>query len=444
MCGPEALVDGSLERERYASYTKLQRELRALAIKQDKRLRADERKRGAASDGPSGTPNAGDLAFASNSEEERPCGSSRPSQPSRGSRRKPSRLPKIPFSMGVAHYDEPPPGHRRPRGDDRGRRVPRGDELRAFIEVEDGKIVDYGHLGGGHLGVTKVKLGPREVSVPAIAMPTLQPEPEVGDGLGALHPDGRRPGMPAPRHVHGKPFFQISSALAWTTRGSRSTPTARPSTSSKAPARFLATGSTGGSSSRRAASSTSRSGTARRSASTPWGKEDSEPFVTAVETAPRAGDRRPQAACPRSLGPRGGRRARRAGRAERRALPAPGRSAGGRGRRRSPRSGPARSWASARCSKVACTATLRAVTPVKVVSISSGELDPSVLQKLAASRREAVVLVRGADGGHDLFAVLHPHGRSEALSPPSPRRVDRTSYRRSSLSPRSRAARVTR
>jgi ribosome biogenesis GTPase / thiamine phosphate phosphatase len=39
-----ALVDGSLERERYASYTKLQRELRALAIRQDKRLQADERK----------------------------------------------------------------------------------------------------------------------------------------------------------------------------------------------------------------------------------------------------------------------------------------------------------------------------------------------------------------------------------------------------------------
>jgi ribosome biogenesis GTPase / thiamine phosphate phosphatase len=39
-----ALVDGSLARERYASYTKLQREVRALAIKQDKRLQAEERK----------------------------------------------------------------------------------------------------------------------------------------------------------------------------------------------------------------------------------------------------------------------------------------------------------------------------------------------------------------------------------------------------------------
>jgi len=33
------------------------------------------------------------------------------------------------------------------------------------------------------------------------------------------------------------------------------------------------------------------------------------------------------------------------------------------------------------------TATLRAVTPVKVVSISPGELDPSGLQGLAAGRR---------------------------------------------------------
>jgi ribosome biogenesis GTPase len=39
-----ALVDGSLERERYASYSKLQREVRALAIRQDKRLQAEERK----------------------------------------------------------------------------------------------------------------------------------------------------------------------------------------------------------------------------------------------------------------------------------------------------------------------------------------------------------------------------------------------------------------
>jgi ribosome biogenesis GTPase len=40
-----ALVDGSLPRERYASWQKLQRELRSIAIRADARLRKEERKR---------------------------------------------------------------------------------------------------------------------------------------------------------------------------------------------------------------------------------------------------------------------------------------------------------------------------------------------------------------------------------------------------------------
>jgi ribosome biogenesis GTPase / thiamine phosphate phosphatase len=40
-----ALADGSLERDRWESYLKLQRELRALEVKLDKRLQADERKK---------------------------------------------------------------------------------------------------------------------------------------------------------------------------------------------------------------------------------------------------------------------------------------------------------------------------------------------------------------------------------------------------------------
>jgi ribosome biogenesis GTPase len=40
-----ALADGSLQRERFESHRKLQRELRALAIRKDARLRAEERKR---------------------------------------------------------------------------------------------------------------------------------------------------------------------------------------------------------------------------------------------------------------------------------------------------------------------------------------------------------------------------------------------------------------
>jgi hypothetical protein len=63
-----------------------------------------------------------------------------------------------------------------------------------------------------------MKLGPRELSVAAVALPTIQGEPEVGDGwVRFTQTAGGRTGMPAPRRVRGKPFFQINSAIAWTT-----------------------------------------------------------------------------------------------------------------------------------------------------------------------------------------------------------------------------------
>jgi len=131
-------------------------------------------------------------------------------------------LPKIPFTMGVAHYDDPPPDVL----DDldalhEADAFREANELRAFIEVDDdGKITDYGHLGQGRIGVTRMKLGPQEVSVAAVALPTIQGEPEVGDGwVRFKQTAGGRTGMPAPRRVRGKPFFQINSAIAWTTLG---------------------------------------------------------------------------------------------------------------------------------------------------------------------------------------------------------------------------------
>jgi hypothetical protein len=128
-------------------------------------------------------------------------------------------LPKVPFTMGVAHYDDPPPDVIDDldalREADAFREA---NELRAYVEVEDGKITGYGHLGRGHIGVTRMKLGPRELSVAAVALPTIQGEPEVGDGwVRFTQTAGGRTGMPAPRRVRGKPFFQINSAIAWTT-----------------------------------------------------------------------------------------------------------------------------------------------------------------------------------------------------------------------------------
>jgi hypothetical protein len=127
-------------------------------------------------------------------------------------------LPKLPFTMGVAHYDSPPPDRV-----DHVETMHRADlfreanELHAWIEVEDGKITDHGQTGRGRIGLTRLKLGPKEIAVPAVAMPTIQTT-EVGDGwVRFTQTAGGRTGMPAPRSVRGKPYFQINSAIAWTT-----------------------------------------------------------------------------------------------------------------------------------------------------------------------------------------------------------------------------------
>ena len=307
-------------------------------------------------------------------------------------------LPKVPFSLGMAHYDDPPPevidDLEALRDADAFREA---NDLRAFIEVEDGRIVDHGQLGGGHIGVTKVKLGPREVSVPAVAMPTLQPAPEVGDGwVRFTQTAGGRTGMPAPRHVHGKPFFQISSALAWTTLsltlhadGSAEHELVGASTF---PRHWIY----------RDGKLVEKSGLIDfkewyRKAfgeNTPWGKEDSEPFVTQVETAlerqlsetiMKSGAR----SKPRRLnvdetlveqGDEGdelyllldGVLAAEVD-GETVAEIGPGAVVG----ERSVVEGVPR------------TATLRAVTPAKIVAVPAEELDPGALEELAAGRRQS-------------------------------------------------------
>ena len=130
-------------------------------------------------------------------------------------------LPKLPFELGIGHYDEPPPERlqegelEKLRDADRFREA---NHLRAWIEVEDGKIVDYGHEGRGYVGSTTFRLGPKDVIVPGVAFDTLRPEPEVRDeAVRFLQTVGGHAGFPAPRRVRGKPFFRIHSSTAWTT-----------------------------------------------------------------------------------------------------------------------------------------------------------------------------------------------------------------------------------
>jgi len=128
-------------------------------------------------------------------------------------------LSKVPFELGVTHYDQPPPDHlddlEELRKTDRFREA---NELRAFIEVEDGQIVGYGHLGQGHIGATTVRVGPAAIRFPAVHLPDLRPEP-VADSTSVrfVQTVGGRMGIPTPRPVRHKPFVQFWPSIAWTT-----------------------------------------------------------------------------------------------------------------------------------------------------------------------------------------------------------------------------------
>ena len=130
-------------------------------------------------------------------------------------------LPKIPFGLGITHYDDPPPdviaGADELEALRRAGRFRFANSLSAWIEVEDGRVVGHGQSGGGRMGLTRVSLGPR-VSLQAVALPDIRPNPEVGDGwVRFTQTSGGRAPIPAPRTVARVPFVQLSAPLVWTT-----------------------------------------------------------------------------------------------------------------------------------------------------------------------------------------------------------------------------------
>lgn len=130
---------------------------------------------------------------------------------------------KMPFSIGMAHYDDPPPeglGRDVPEALDELRTADRfrfANHLTAWIDVEDGRVTAWGQGGESMIGSTTVRAG-RSVTVAAVPFDTIRPEPDVGDGWVRFRQSaGGRTGVPAPRHVNRPPFVQISAPTAWTT-----------------------------------------------------------------------------------------------------------------------------------------------------------------------------------------------------------------------------------
>ena len=128
-------------------------------------------------------------------------------------------MTRLPFDMGVAHYDPPPPDVlddlEALRKADRFRFA---NALRAWIEVEDGRVVAWGHAGSGSMGSTTMRMGPKAVVFPAVPFPDLQPEPQVSEtAVRFVQTAGGRTGVPAPRTVRRPPFVQVAAPLAWST-----------------------------------------------------------------------------------------------------------------------------------------------------------------------------------------------------------------------------------
>lgn len=128
-------------------------------------------------------------------------------------------MSRLPFDMGVAHYDEPPPD----QVDDldalrEADRFRFANRLSAWIEVNDGRITGHGYSGGGHIGSTTMRLAGKTATFAAVALPDRQQAAVVSEEwVRFVQTCGGRTGVPMPRRVKYPPFVQVSAPLAWTT-----------------------------------------------------------------------------------------------------------------------------------------------------------------------------------------------------------------------------------
>jgi CRP-like cAMP-binding protein len=126
---------------------------------------------------------------------------------------------KLAADLGIGRWDPPPPdrlGSLEELLAAGGIRF--ANQLRAWIEVEDGRITGHGQLGGGRVGPTTLRAGPRELEFPAAALPDLRPDPRVGPTwVRFTQTTGGRSGVPLPRRVRRAPFVQVAAPTVWTT-----------------------------------------------------------------------------------------------------------------------------------------------------------------------------------------------------------------------------------
>jgi hypothetical protein len=127
---------------------------------------------------------------------------------------------KAGFAAGASRFDDPPPEVLQDLGAlfaAEGFRF--ANRLAAWINVDDGRIVDAGYAGRGYISRTRFGWGPqREVTFQAAEFPEIRTEPAITATAARFsQTTGGRTGAPMPRPVSGKPYFQWLAPTVWTT-----------------------------------------------------------------------------------------------------------------------------------------------------------------------------------------------------------------------------------
>jgi hypothetical protein len=202
-----------------------------------------------------------------------------------------SGLYKAAFAAGASHSDEPPPEVLEDLGGlFAAGRFRFANRLAAWIEVEDGRVVDAGYAGRGYISSTRFGWGPhREVMFQPAEFPDIKTAPEItAAGARFSQVTGGRTGAPMPRPVGGKPYFQWLAPTVWTTLtltiGTDGSARGQMTGASPFPRHWIYD---------HRGQLVAKSGLADFSEwmltahgqHSPWGQEDSQPLVTVAESA---------------------------------------------------------------------------------------------------------------------------------------------------------------
>jgi hypothetical protein len=128
-------------------------------------------------------------------------------------------LNKAIFGSGFTHYDAPPPDVITDLAAMRDADVFRfANNLAAWIDVVDGKVVGAGYSGGCLMGATSLALGGKHATFAAVAFDDIQRPVEISETSATfVQTVGGHTAVPAPRRVNKPPFVKFEAPTVWTT-----------------------------------------------------------------------------------------------------------------------------------------------------------------------------------------------------------------------------------